>query len=122
MSKPHSTLFLFLRKASALLQILLLCLLTTLPVWRELDSTAQDELVTQQPSSTVPDEDEIPTPFGNSTEESTTSGPSLAEEFTHDSDDCFNVISSVESAFPVSSSNTYTAFHGEQLIPPPDRF
>lgn len=103
------------------MQILLLCLLTTLPVWRELNSTEQDEFATQQSSGTVPTEDEIPNPFGNSTEESTTSGLSLAEEFTHDSADCFNGLTSPESAFPVSSANTYTAFHGEQLIPPPDR-
>lgn len=60
-------------------------------------------------------------PFGNNTEEKApTSGNSFSEEYLHDHSktDAFYLI--ISRCHNCENSDTYNAFHGELLVPPPN--
>jgi hypothetical protein len=60
-------------------------------------------------------------PFGNNTEEKNPSSTSLSEEYLHDHfiHDHFFLISS--KSYKCENVDTYVAFHGELLVPPPNQ-
>ena len=59
-------------------------------------------------------------PFGNTTEEKAPSSSSFSEEYLHDhhSTDCFFAI--IMRQHKCENADTYHAFHGELLVPPPN--
>ena len=65
-------------------------------------------------------EEETNNPLGNSTEEETPNSTSLSEEYLH----TFHIIShfytEVSQYHKIENSDTYIAFHGELLVPPPN--
>lgn len=65
-------------------------------------------------------EEEPSNPYGNNTEEKAPSANSLAEEFLHDSDKADQFTSLILRSHLLENFDTYHAFHGEQLVPPPD--
>ena len=65
-------------------------------------------------------DEESANPFGNTTEEKAPSGNSFSEEFLHDSHS-FDYFISVRSQYQkCEDADTYHAFHGELLVPPPN--
>lgn len=87
----------------------------------------QDELakqgITANDSSLPSDEEDTSNPFGNNTEEKPASGASvsLSEEYhlhdNHKAEYLFAVTSTYQKC---ENADTYTAFHGELLVPPPN--
>ena len=70
-----------------------------------------------------PDEEDASNPFGNSTEEKPHSGNSsisLSEEYLHDNHKAEYLFSITSSYHKAENADTYTAFHGELLVPPPN--
>lgn len=66
-------------------------------------------------------EEESSNPFGNTTEEKAPSSSSFSEEYLHDnhkSDYFFSISSQYHK---IEDSGTYIAFHGELLVPPPNK-
>ncbi|RYY46269.1 MAG: hypothetical protein EOO06_14895 [Chitinophagaceae bacterium] len=69
------------------------------------------------------DDDDASNPFGNNTEEKPCSGGSsisLAEEYLHDNHKAEYLFSITSSYNKCENAATYTAFHGELLVPPPN--
>ena len=60
-------------------------------------------------------------PFGNNTEEKNPNSTSLSEEYLHDHfiHDHFFLISS--QSYKCENVDTYVAYHGELLVPPPNQ-
>ena len=65
-------------------------------------------------------EEESANPYGNNTEEKAPTGTSFAEEFLHDGEktDLFSLL--IMRSHLLENFDTYHAFHGEQLVPPPN--
>ena len=76
---------------------------------------------THIPVSKNTDDETAPDPFGNTTEEQTSSGQtSIAEEYLHHTytyDYSFPIPSAY---YKIENVKTYIAFHGELLSPPPE--
>jgi hypothetical protein len=58
--------------------------------------------------------------FGNSTEEKTPSGTSFSEEYLHDHHSSEHFFSIASRYHKCENADTYIAFHGELLVPPPN--
>lgn len=72
-------------------------------------------------SETFPETEEDSTnPFGNNTEEKAPSGTNLSEEYLHDHHDQFQVFAGAIIPYGFAKDDTYHAFHGELLVPPPN--
>ena len=70
---------------------------------------------------TAGDNEGVANPFGNNTEEKSPSSSSFSEEYLHDHhkpDHIFSIISPYHNSM---NTDTYVAFHGELLVPPPNR-
>ena len=66
-------------------------------------------------------EEEATNPFGNNTEEKApTSGSSFSEEYLHDHHTTDYFLSIVSQYYKCENADTYIAYHGELLVPPPD--
>ncbi len=70
--------------------------------------------------SELPVNEEESNPFGNSQEEKVPSGASLTEEFLHEFHSETLLYSLISKSYKCSDTDTYTAFHGELLVPPPN--
>lgn len=68
------------------------------------------------------DEEDCSNPFGNNTEEkpASCSSISLSEEYLHDNHKAEYLFSITSSYHKCENADTYTAFHGELLVPPPN--
>jgi len=67
-------------------------------------------------------EEEAPNPFGNNTEEKAPSGSnSFSEEYLHDNHIADYFFFQVSQYHKGENAGTYIAFHGELLVPPPNR-
>ena len=68
-------------------------------------------------------DDDTGNPLSNSTEEkpASCSSISIAEEFLHDSHKEEYLFSVITSFYKCENADTYTAFHGELLVPPPNQ-
>jgi hypothetical protein len=83
-------------------------------------ATQQGSLATDNPLN-AEEEANNNNPFGNTTEEKTSSNfNSLSEEYLHDSHsfDHYVIVPSAE--YKLEHVSTYIAFHGELISPPPD--
>lgn len=65
-------------------------------------------------------EEESSNPFGNNTEEKVPGTNSLSEEFLHEHHITHYFVSVGCTYHKCENADTYTAFHGELLIPPPN--
>lgn len=73
-------------------------------------------------SSAVPiTEEDSTNPFGNNTEEKAPSGTSFSEEYLHDCHAHHHFITEILQHFSKADADTYVAFHGELLVPPPNK-
>ena len=80
----------------------------------------QNKLAQSHHDAPPSDEEETSNPFGNTTEEKTPSTSSLTEEYLHDHH-TMDYFGSAEANYPASEdADTYIAFHGELLVPPPN--
>jgi hypothetical protein len=114
--KPYS----LVQLASALLMIAALLWLTvSLPFVYE--SQQMLSHVDNHASPLTSNEEEAANPFGNSTEEKAPSGSSFSEEYLHDHHKA-DYFFSIASQFQIGENDgTYIAFHGELLVPPPNK-
>lgn len=67
-------------------------------------------------------DEEAANPFGNTTEEKAPSGSnvSFSEEYLHDNHHSDHFFSAKASYHKCENADTYHAFHGELLVPPPN--
>lgn len=86
---------------------------------------AQQELAKQQKtekscSPLAGTEEESSNPFGNATEEKAPNSTSLSEEFIHSNHRVYFSFSIATQYHKCENVDTYIAFHGELLVPPPN--
>lgn len=83
---------------------------------------AKQGLSTNSTSPLSTDDEDSSNPFGNNTEEKPASNASvsLAEEYLHDSHKAEYLFSVTSTYHKCENAGTYTAFHGELLVPPPN--
>jgi hypothetical protein len=107
---------------SAVIMILTLMWLTvsTPFVYASQQELAKQHKMEKADSPLTGNEEETSKPSGNNTEEKTPSNTSLSEEFLHHNhkDDYFFSISLQYQK--IDNADTYIAFHGELLVPPPN--
>lgn len=65
-------------------------------------------------------EEEATPPLGNATEEKAGNSTSLSEEYLHGHDKNEHIFSSASLQHISEHADTYNAFHGELLVPPPN--
>lgn len=119
-SKPT---YCFFHKASAVFMILALVWLTVstpfvcafkqeMAKMAKMDNTLHAGLAMEEDNSN---------PLGNNTEEKTPSSPtSFTEEYIHHSESTHFFLSQSAKFYKCTNTDTYTAFHGELLVPPPN--
>jgi hypothetical protein len=66
-------------------------------------------------------DDDTANPFGNTTEEKAPSSTSLSEEYLHDHHSAEYYFALISQSHTRENADTYNAFHGELLVPPPNR-
>ena len=59
-------------------------------------------------------------PFGNTTEEKAPTGTAFSEEFLHDHHSTDHFLFIISQYYKNENADTYIAFHGELLVPPPN--
>lgn len=113
-----------MHKVSSLFMVLTLLWLT---ISTPFVVSFQDEMarqgITANDSSLPSDEEDTSNPFGNNTEEKPASGASvsLSEEYhLHDSHKAEYLFAVTSTYHKCENADTYTAFHGELLVPPPN--
>lgn len=108
---------------SAVFMILALLWLTvsTPFVFAAQQQMQEQNMVADSQSPLPVTEDETGNPFGSTTEEKAPSSTSLSEEYLHDhhSAEHFFIVNSP--SHKCENADTYNAFHGELLVPPPNR-
>ncbi len=86
---------------------------------------SQQELAKQEQSSNtgfpVSGNEEEANPFGNSEEKAPSGSNSFSEEYIHDHHKSDYFFSIVLKHHKCESADTYVAFHGELLVPPPNQ-
>lgn len=108
---------------SAVFMILALLWLTiSLPyVYESQQKYSQVEKMAASASSPVDSNEEESNPFSNTTEEkSSGSGNSFSEEYLHDHHITDHFFFTASQKYKCEKADTYIAFHGELLVPPPD--
>lgn len=86
---------------------------------------AQQELAKQQKTEKAASpfagtEEESSNPFGNNAEEKAPNTASISEEYIHNSHRIYFSFSIATQYHKCENSDTYIAFHGELLVPPPN--
>lgn len=87
------------------------------------DELAKQGVTASNTSSASTDEEDTSNPFGNNTEEKPASNASvsLSEEYhLHDSHKAEYLFAVTSTYHKCENAATYTAFHGELLVPPPN--
>jgi hypothetical protein len=121
--KKNSRKYTIFQKASSIFLMLTLFWLT---ISTPFVITAQEELARQQ-QTLVSDwsmsdcEDETADSANNNIEEKVpTSSNSFSEEFLHEHHSTHYFFSQISEYHKLENADTYTAFHGELLVPPPN--
>lgn len=106
---------------SAVFMILALLWLTiSAPfVYASQQEHARQNLV-ENAGSPLADAEEDANPFSNTTEEKGPSSSSFSEEYLHDHHSSDQFFSIILRAHICENADTYHAFHGELLVPPPN--
>lgn len=115
----------FIQLFSSVMMIFLLMWLTVSTPF-VLASQQEVSKGSKTPSSQSPlnggSEEESTNPFGNGTEEKMPKNiSSFSEEFLHDQHRSDHLFSISKQYHKTKDAGTYTAFHGELLVPPPNR-
>lgn len=120
MQKKRKT-YTILQKISSIFLMLTLAWLT---ISAPFVATAQQELAKQQKafsaSSPVSDSEDETTDTGSNAVEEKVSCNAFAEEFLHDHHLTHYLSSETSRYHKLENAGTYTAFHGELLVPPPN--
>ena len=111
----------FFHKASAIFMIAALAWLTVSVAFvTPLGNLAKKDKTTHsQSSDSSANEEESSS--NNTTEEKVPSGSSLSEEYLHHHQETHYFFSIVSTVHKCENADTYIAFHGELLVPPPNR-
>lgn len=111
--------FRFLRGFSVVVQIFLLLGLTIQPAWATVNPYVA-VVASEAPAHFPVGGEDAPIPLNNTSEECNGAGFSITEEFLHENEVGEENAVRILTQFPPRSVRTYQAYHGEQLIPPPD--
>ena len=118
--KKGSPTYRFVNKLSAVAMIVALLWLTvSAPFVNAAAQVDQDGNATSSHAPCANDE-EAATPLGNATEEKAGSSTSLSEEYLHGHDKDEYFYSKASLRHNLEHADTYNAFHGELLVPPPN--
>lgn len=121
--KGHQKKYSLLQQLSAIFMILALLWLTIsapFVIAAQQKITKQDKTEANATSPLAGNEEEAANPFGNTTEEKAPSSTTFSEEYLHDhhkADYFFSIISRYHKC---EDADTYVAYHGELLVPPPN--
>jgi hypothetical protein len=66
-------------------------------------------------------EEDSTNPFGNNTEEKAPSSTNFSEEYLHDDEESHDFGINVSLLHHSQDAGTYIAYHGELLVPPPNK-
>jgi hypothetical protein len=121
MKKNRQT-YLFSQKASAVFLMLALFWLTiSTPFVCEFQQEMAKLKMEKQQTTPAAGDEETANPLGNSTEEKTvTNGSNFSEEYMHDHSAVHYIFIEIARFHKLINSETYIAFHGELLVPPPN--
>ena len=118
--KPYN----FFQLSSAVFMILALLWLTVSTPFvfaNAQKQAAQNITINTQPSPIDANEEDCTNPFGNTTEEKNpNSGNSLSEEYLHHQHIHDHFFYTNSQNYKYEDADTYTAFHGEVQVPPPN--
>ncbi|MGZ8558232.1 MAG: hypothetical protein ACXWWC_07865 [Chitinophagaceae bacterium] len=120
--RRHVKIYNFFQLCSAVFLILALLWLTiSLPFVY----ASQQELAKQNKSqnaaiSFAGNEEETTNPFSNTEEKAPANGASFSEEYMHDNHKADYFFSIASQYHKCENADTYHAFHGELLVPPPN--
>lgn len=112
----------FLQKGSAIFMILALLWLTvsTPFVFASQQELASQDKIADTQSPLAGNEEEASNPFSSTTEEKAPSSTTVSEEFLHDHHAAEHFFLLVSQQHKCENADTYNAFHGELLVPPPN--
>jgi len=107
---------------SAVFMILALLWLTiSVPfVYASQQEFAKQDKMENSGSPLSGNEEEAANPFGNTTEEKSPSSSSFSEEYLHDHHKADYFFSIASQYHKCEDADTYHAFHGELIVPPPN--
>ncbi|HQW43128.1 MAG: hypothetical protein IPP02_16655 [Chitinophagaceae bacterium] len=110
------------QQVSAIFMVLALLWLTvsTPFVFASQQRLAEHKKANTTESATPGTNDDASNPFSNTTEEKNPSSTSLSEEFLHDHYTADHFFSIASQYHKCENADTYNAFHGELLVPPPN--
>ncbi len=116
------TSYCFFHKASAVFMILALIWLTvSTPFVCAFKQEMAKQAKMENTQSALALEEDNSNPPGSSTEEKTASAPTtVTEEYIHYSESTHFYLSQGAKFYKCTNADTYTAFHGELLVPPPN--
>lgn len=121
--KKNRKIFSVFQLGSAIIMILALLWLTiSAPfVFAGQKELAKQDKMTNAGTPLAGNEEEAANPFGNTTEEKApNSSSSFSEEYLHDHHLAHHFFSIASQYHKCENADTYIAFHGELLVPPPD--
>jgi len=120
--KKSFKIFSIFQLSSTVLMMVLLCWLTisTPFVYASQQEQAKQGKMVNTAASNASSEEENGNPFGNNTEEKTASSSSFSEEYLHICHITTHFHTSVYLYHKLENAATYTAYHGELLVPPPN--
>jgi hypothetical protein len=111
-----------LKIISSIFMMLALVWLTITPYIYKVQQ--QKNFVTKSQNTKIPatgDEENVSSPFGNTSEEETSNSLStISEEYLHSSQSFEHYITGPSSYYTTENVKIYIAFHGELLSPPPE--
>lgn len=121
--KKNFKIYTVLQLSSAILMIVLLCWLTisTPFVYASQQEQAKQGKINHDCTTNAGNEEETSNPFGNNTEEKTPGTNSFSEEYLHSYHAASHFYIEVSQYHKSENADTYIAFHGELLVPPPNR-
>jgi len=120
--KKRRKIFSIFQLSSALLMIALLCWLTISTPFvyaSQLEQAKQGKMVNTTDTN-AGSEEENGNPFGNNTEEKTPASSSISEEYLHTYHITTHFHTTISLYHKLENADTYIAFHGELLVPPPN--
>ncbi|MBL7700902.1 MAG: hypothetical protein JNM14_01520 [Ferruginibacter sp.] len=108
--------------ASAVVMVLALLWLTvsTPFVYEVQQELAKQQKMEKASSPLNGTEEESSNPFGNNAEEKAPNSTSLSEEYIHSNHRTYFFFSVATQYHKCENADTYIAFHGELLVPPPN--
>jgi hypothetical protein len=121
MKRDKKTYSIFQLSSAVLMIVALLWLTISAPfVFASQQYADRQGKVTSAPCPISSNDEETANPFGNNTEEKAPSGTSFSEEYLHDHHTTDHFFSIALPFHKCENADTYHAYHGELLVPPPN--